>query len=118
MSKYDIENIIQSINIREIFMNLPHGLDTYVGVNGDKLSGGQKQIIHILRCIFKNNKIVILDEPTSSIDIHHKEYVINAIKKLSENKTLILITHDKELLKLVDRKIYIKNGIIIKDTDR
>jgi ABC-type bacteriocin/lantibiotic exporter with double-glycine peptidase domain len=118
MSKYDIENIIQSINIREIFMNLPHGLDTYVGVNGDKLSGGQKQIIHILRCIFKNNKIVILDEPTSSIDIHHKEYVINAIKKLSENKTLILITHDKELLELVDRKIYIKNGIIIKDTDR
>jgi ABC-type bacteriocin/lantibiotic exporter with double-glycine peptidase domain len=118
MSKYDIENIIQSINIREIFMNLPHGLDTYVGVNGDKLSSGQKQIIHILRCIFKNNKIVILDEPTSSIDIHHKEYVINAIKKLSENKTLIIITHDKTLLELVDRKIYIKNGIIIKDTDR
>lgn len=116
MTRDDITRLIDRLHILGIFKNLPRGLDTTAGINGDKLSGGQKQIIHILRCIGKNNKIVILDEPTSNIDVHHTEYVIKAIQELSVDKTLIIITHEDVLLKLVNRHIYLESGKIIKDT--
>ncbi|NBS84968.1 MAG: ATP-binding cassette domain-containing protein, partial [Verrucomicrobia bacterium] len=103
MSRENIELLIKKINVQNIFSNLKDGLDSQSGVEGSRLSGGQKQIIHILRCMAKNNKIVILDEPTSAIDVHNKENIINAIKELSNNKTVILITHDENLLSLVNR---------------
>ena len=53
----------------------------------------------------KNNKIIILDEPTSSIDVYTKSLIMKAITKLSKKRTLIIITHDKELLKLVERVV-------------
>ena len=115
MSRKDIELLIKKINIQNIFSNLKDGLDSPSGIEGSKLSGGQKQIIHILRNLGKNNKIVILDEPTSSIDINNKQNVINAIKELSNNKTLIIITHDEDLLSLVNRVIKLESGKIIDD---
>ena len=57
-----------------------------------------------------------MDEPTSSIDVHTKSLIMKAIKKLSKNCTLIIITHDKELLKLVERVVVIKSGEIVEDT--
>ena len=115
MSRENIELLIKKINVQNIFSNLKDGLDSQSGVEGSRLSGGQKQIIHILRCMAKNNKIVILDEPTSAIDVHNKENIINAIKELSNNKTVILITHDENLLSLVNRIIKLQSGKIIED---
>jgi ABC-type multidrug transport system fused ATPase/permease subunit len=115
MSREDIELLIKKINIQNIFSNLKDGLDSPSGIEGSKLSGGQKQVIHILRCLGKNNKIVILDEPTSAIDIDNKDNIIKTIKELSKNKTLILITHDPKLLSLVNRIIKIESGKIIED---
>ena len=86
-----------------------------VGKNGSNLSGGQRQLVWLIRAILKNSKVIILDEPTSSLDNKSKLQVIKFIKKYSINKTIILITHDKSLLKYVDRVITIKNGNIIKD---
>ena len=63
----------------------------------------------------KNNKIIILDEPTSSIDVYTKSLIMKAITKLSKKRTLIIITHDKELLKLVERVVVIKSGEIVED---
>jgi len=97
------EYIVDLINRLGIFQNID--LDQNVGITGDKLSGGQKQLIHILRAICKNNKIVILDEPTSSIDVDSKANIITAIKEI--NATLILITHDETILGLVDKKLNI-----------
>ena len=96
-SKEYIQNLINSLSI-----NI--NLDDSVGIMGDKLSGGQKQMVHILRAICKQNKIVILDEPTSSIDTVNKDIIINAIKQLSINSTVILITHDKDILGLFDKQ--------------
>jgi ABC-type multidrug transport system fused ATPase/permease subunit len=115
ISREDIELLIKKINVQNIFSNLKDGLDSPSGIEGSRLSGGQKQIIHILRCMAKNNKIVILDEPTSAIDINNKENIINAIKELSNNKTVILITHDENLLSLVNRVIKLESGKIIED---
>ena len=97
------------------FKNLKNGLETEVGIEGSNLSGGQRQLVHILRCICKKNKIVILDEPTSAIDKDNTVNIIKAIKELSNNCTLILITHDSSLLTYVDRVITLDEGKIIND---
>jgi ABC-type multidrug transport system fused ATPase/permease subunit len=116
MTDKDVIQIINDIGINDLYSNLDNGFNSKVGVGGDKLSGGQRQMIHILRCFGKNNKIMILDEPTTSIDVYTKSLIMKAIKKLSKNCTLIIITHDKELLKLVERVVVIKTGEIIEDT--
>ena len=87
-----------------------------VGKNGSKLSGGQRQIVWLIRSILKNSRVIILDEPTSSLDDNSKEQVIKFINVFSKNKILLLITHDKSLLKYVNRTIELKNGEILSDT--
>jgi len=116
MNRKDIINICKKIKVDNIFKNLKDGLDTNVGVEGNNLSGGQRQLVHILRCIAKKNKIVILDEPTSAIDKDNTIHIINAIKELSLNSTVVLITHDESLLSYVDRIITLDSGKIISDT--
>lgn len=114
-SKEDIEKLIKKINIQNIFTNLKDGLETNAGIEGSNLSGGQRQMIQILRNMLKDNKIVIFDEPTSAIDKNNTQNVINAIKELGKDKTLIIVTHDDELLSLVNRVIKISSGKIIED---
>ena len=72
--------------------------ETIVGVNGDSISGGQKQIILLLRNYFKKNKICILDEPTAALDNETRKIVVDIIKEISSNATLIIITHDLQNL--------------------
>jgi ABC-type multidrug transport system fused ATPase/permease subunit len=115
-SNQDIINLCKKIKVENIFHNLKDGLNTIAGVEGGNLSGGQKQIVLLMRTMLKNNKIVILDEPTSAIDKENTDNVINAIQELGKNKTLIIITHDDTLLKLVNRVIKLKSGKIIDDT--
>jgi len=115
LTREDIQKMMYEMEIENIFKNLPAGLDTNVGILGDSLSGGQKQMIHILRCIGKKNKIVILDEPTASIDKYNKVSIIKAIHRLSANSTMIIITHDDSILDFVDRKVYLDAGKIVKE---
>ena len=102
-SKTNIEKLIHQLGLQEVFRNVQ--LDDNVGIDGNKLSGGQRQIVHMLRCILRKNHIVILDEPTSALDADLKAAVIRAIKLMSRQSTLIIITHDESLLFLVDRVI-------------
>jgi ABC-type multidrug transport system fused ATPase/permease subunit len=115
LSREEIIELCNKLNIDNIFKNLKDGLDTNVGIEGNNLSGGQRQMVHILRCICKKNKIVILDEPTSAIDQDNTINIINAIKELGKNSTVIIITHDDILLTCVDRVIKIDSGKIISD---
>jgi len=109
----DIMNIYNRFNLDKIYKNLPNKFNTNVGVNGDSLSGGQKQIILLLRNYFKNNRIIILDEPTSALDVDTISIVINIIKEISKNSTLIIITHDFDNIKLTNKQIEISNGSIL-----
>ena len=108
-----INTLILKYNLQNIFKTLPQGFDTKVGVNGDSLSGGQKQIIQLLRCYSKNNKILILDEPTSALDNETRIIVLQIIKDISINSTLIIITHDENNLDLVNKIINLKDGKIV-----
>jgi len=114
-TKEDVISLCKKINVDNIFKNLKNGYNTNCGIEGNNLSGGQRQIIHILRNILNDNKIIILDEPTTAIDKENTENVINSIKEMSNNKTIILITHDEHLLSIVNRVITLNSGKIIDD---
>ena len=122
LTNEQIDELINKFKLNTIFLNLDNGFNTNVGVNGDKLSGGQKQIIQLLRAFGQNsknttqNKIIILDEPTASVDPKTKDIIIEIINYFSVNSTLILVTHDVSNLKMVNRYIKILKGKIIEDT--
>lgn len=100
-SKTEIDDLITRFEVTNVYPDLLKK----VGINGDQLSGGQKQIIHLLRGIFSQNKIIILDEPTLAIDNEHKKIIKNIIREIIKTKTLILITHDKDIFDLAKKKI-------------
>jgi ATP-binding cassette subfamily B protein/ATP-binding cassette subfamily B multidrug efflux pump len=110
-----INLLIDKYSLQNIFKNLPNGFNTIVGVNGDSLSGGQKQIIQLLRLYNKQNKIIILDEPTSALDNETRIAVLKIINDISINSTLIVITHDEQNLNLVKKIIKLKEGKIVKN---
>jgi ABC-type multidrug transport system fused ATPase/permease subunit len=107
------EEIIQlmddlKIDVKEIFEKK---MDENVGVEGNSLSGGQRQIVWLLRSIYRPSAILILDEPTSALDPDNKVVMISTIKKLSIGKTVIIVSHDD--IDPVFRKISMKNGRVI-----
>lgn len=114
ISKEKVKQTIKNLHIMRIFKNQPQGLETIAGLHGSNLSGGQKQIIHLLRCYLSNKSIIIMDEPTSAIDSVNKKYIFRMIDEMSKKSTLIVITHDHEYASSFSTKIYIEDGKIVK----
>ncbi len=115
LSKEDIDKLIVKLEVENIYANLHDGLESDVGIGGDKLSGGQKQLVHILRAFGNKNKIIVLDEPTGAIDPENKQTILKVLKELSKNSTMILITHDESIMNMCDRIIKIDKGRIVSD---
>lgn len=107
-TKEDVVNLMKQLNIDNMLNKFPDGLDTNVGVGGNKLSGGQRQIVWLLRVILQDPEVIILDEPTSALDDDTKEIIQNMINHVIKDKTIIMITHDKYLYKLADNIITLK----------
>jgi ABC-type bacteriocin/lantibiotic exporter with double-glycine peptidase domain len=103
-SEKDIWKILKQLNLDKFYNNFPNKLKTLVGKDGSKLSGGQRQIILITRILIQNKKIILLDEPTSSLDSNIKKLMIDLLKNI-KNKTLIIVTHDNDLIELFDEII-------------
>lgn len=116
VTKEKIRDILKGINMENIFENIPLGLDGNAGRKGSKLSGGQKQMVWLLRIFFKKPEILILDEPTASVDIETKEAIQKMLNLVMENKTVIIVTHDEFLYRLVDRVIEIDSGVVVNDS--
>ncbi len=107
------ESVVQLMNdltldVADVFEKK---MDENVGVEGNSLSGGQRQIVWLLRSIYRPSAILILDEPTSALDPDNKVVMISTIKKLSVGKTVIIISHDD--IDSAFRKISMKNGRVI-----
>ena len=90
-------------------------MDKSVGVEGILLSGGQRQIVWIIRAMMRNPSILIFDEPTSALDPKNKDVIIKAIKNVGKDKTVLIITHDS--IDYDFRKITLGNGKIINETN-
>lgn len=93
----------------------PRGFDMVVGERGESLSGGQRQGVAIARAIVHNPPILLLDEPTGSMDHSSEDIIERNLRQFSAGKTLLLVTHRTTMLDLVDRIIVIDNGRIVAD---
>lgn len=97
--------------IHDFIINLPQGYNTILENNGENLSGGQKQRIEIARAILKNPDVLILDEPTSSLDVYTSQAIIDNILML--NITTIVITHEINLIENFDEIITMSEGKVV-----
>ena len=91
------------------------GYDLLVGERGDGLSGGERQSVTLARALISDPNIIMLDEPTNSMDRQTEKQFIDRMMNIIGNKTLIVVTHKTSLLKLVDRVIIIENGQVVVD---
>lgn len=102
-------------NADEFIMKMPHGYDTLVGERGLTLSGGQRQRIGIARAIVRNSPILILDEPTASLDAESEQVVMQALEKLMEGRTVIIIAHRLSTIRDADKIFVIKDGAVAEE---
>lgn len=100
-------------NAWDFIRSFPDGLDTIVGERGVKLSGGQRQRIAIARAILKDPAILLLDEATSSLDAESERLVQEALNRLMENRTSIIIAHRLATIRDVDCIYVLENGQIV-----
>ena len=91
------------------------GYDLLVGERGEGLSGGERQAVTLARALISNPNIIMLDEPTNSMDRQTEKAFIKKMHNIIDNKTLIVVTHKTSLLELVDRVIILENGKIVVD---
>ncbi|WP_290459867.1 ABC transporter ATP-binding protein/permease [Romboutsia ilealis] len=118
MGKFDanereINEALKKANLYEFVQNLPEKLQTNVGEGGAFLSGGQKQRLALARTIITNPEIYIFDEATSNIDVESEEKIWKAIYELSENKTVIVISHRLANVKNADNIYVLDKGNIV-----
>lgn len=99
--------------VMDFITKQPDGLDMNVGERGLSLSGGQRQCVLLARALLLDPPILLLDEPTSSMDSSSEQAFIRRLQKVIENKTVVLVTHKSSLLNLVDQLIVMDHGQIV-----
>lgn len=105
----------QQVGLMPMITQHPDGLLMPVGERGQQLSGGQRQCVALARALINDPSVLVLDEPTSSLDYANEELIKQVLARVSAGKTLILVTHRTPLLALVDRLIVIDQGKIVAD---
>lgn len=109
----EIIQAAQFANAHEFIEKMPDEYDTMVGERGVTLSGGQRQRIAIARAIIRNSPILIMDEPTSGLDAASEELVFEALDRLMEGKTSILIAHRLSTVTRADVIFVVNDGVIM-----
>jgi len=112
-SQAEIENAARQANAHSFIESFPQRYETLVGDRGIKLSGGQRQRIAIARAILKDPVILILDEATSSLDSESEHLIQEALEKLMQDRTSVIIAHRLATVRHVDRIIVIADGRVV-----
>lgn len=114
----ELVNALYRFGLEDLVNSHPRGLDMPLGENGQGLSGGQKQLVALARLTIKDPQVVLLDEPTSDLDQGTEEMVLQALAHWIGNRTMIMVTHRPQVLKLVHRIIVVDNGKVAIDGPR
>lgn len=108
-SQKEVEKACIQANIHDFIMSLPHGYDTPVAELGDSLSGGEKQRIALARAFLHDSPCILLDEPTSNLDVLNEATILKSLKE-QQDKTIILVTHRPGTLKITNQIFELTNG--------
>lgn len=114
-SREEVLAAVQDAGLHALIGQSADGVAMPIGENGNLLSGGQRQSVAVARAFIEERNILLFDEPSSAMDSGLENHLILSIKRRSQNKTLILVTHRTSLLSLVDRLIVMDGGKIIAD---
>jgi PrtD family type I secretion system ABC transporter len=116
LGEADPEDVIRAaklVGLHETIMRLPRGYDSDIGEGGVKLSGGQRQRVGLARALFGDPRLVVLDEPNSSLDHEGEEALVQAIAHLkAQGTTVIVIAHRPSILGLADKLLVLRNGAV------
>lgn len=104
---------LEAANLSGLLTELPNGIDTLVGDNGNRLSGGQRQRLAIARAIYKDSPILILDEATSALDSESERQVQEALERLMTGRTTLVIAHRLSTIEHADRIAVLDHGEIV-----
>ena len=115
-SMEEIVKAATQANAHEFITNLPDGYNTLVGERGMKLSGGERQRISLARAFLKDAPILVLDEPTSSLDVHTEGAILETIQKLMQGKTTIMIAHRPSTLRDCNLVLILESGRVTRMT--
>jgi ATP-binding cassette subfamily B protein len=111
-SRQEILQAAQLANAHEFIEKMPQGYDTMIGERGVTLSGGQRQRIAIARAVIRNTPILILDEPSSGLDAASEQLVFEALDRLMEGKTSVVIAHRLATIQRANKIYVVKDGTI------
>jgi len=110
-----VRRAIRSAQLEQFVVDLPQGLDTVVGERGIRLSGGQRQRIGIARALYHNPAVLVLDEATSSLDIATEASVMEAVRSLHGEKTIIIVAHRLSTVSHCDYLYRLEKGVMVEE---
>src|SRR5438132_4798754 len=114
----EVVTAAQAANAHDFIVGLPQGYDTQVGERGVQLSGGQRQRIAIARAFLKDSSVLILDEPTSAVDMDTEAVIVEALERLQKGRTVVIISHRPTTLAGCSTVLTVEQGRIVRDTTR
>jgi ATP-binding cassette subfamily C protein LapB len=117
-NEYDDEHVLEVCKIAgvdDFVGSHPKGYDLEIRERGVGLSGGQRQAINLARSLLHDPKILLLDEPTSSMDQGSEKKVVDSLKEVCIDKTMLIVTHRNPIFVMVDRVLILENGQIVAD---
>jgi ATP-binding cassette, subfamily B, bacterial len=112
-SREEIEEAARAARAEEFIRRLPLGYDTVLGERGASLSGGERQRLSIARALLKDAPVLILDEPTSSLDAGTESLLLEALDNLMKGRTTFIIAHRLSTIRGADRILVLDRGRII-----
>jgi ABC-type multidrug transport system fused ATPase/permease subunit len=112
-NRFQYERSLEFSNLKKELNKFSNGDQTFLYEAGKNLSLGQKQRIALARIVYKNSKIIILDEPTASLDAESAEIAIEFLKKIKNDKLILVISHSNKILDACDEILHVKNNKII-----
>jgi len=110
ISEENYKKVLEQCDLLEFINSLSDGDQTFIGENGAQISGGQRQRIGLARALANEAKILILDEATSALDKRTEDNIFDTLKKISLKKSILIITHNRNLLNYCNKIYCLKNG--------
>jgi ATP-binding cassette subfamily B protein len=112
-SQREVEDAARAANAHDFITGLPEGYETVVGERGMRLSGGERQRIALARAFLKDAPLLLLDEPTSSVDVKTESVIMDALGRLMAGRTTFLIAHRLSTLENCDIRITVDHGLVV-----